>query len=990
VFAAEGAPSVALGAGKSSLGHLEAAAGIAGVLRALFVLEHQLVPPQVGLGQLTRAVAWDDLPFTIARTLSEPAAPIRFAGVSSFGMSGTNAHVILERAPLRDESSARDAAGPHILALSGHSVAALDAMLQDHAQVLATLPEHDFASFCAASQRVRASLRHRVAITAATPSEAHAAVCALRAGGAHPAAVRGDASLARSSSVAFMFTGQGSQWPAMARALYDAEPVFRSAIDRAGEIVDPLLPLPLGTLLLEECEPEILRATSCAQPALFTTAWALCQLWKSWGVEPDIVLGHSLGEYAAACVAGYFDFEAGLRLVARRAQLMQALPAHGAMLSVRLPAATLALRLRSYAGALEIAAINARNVTVVAGDEAAIGSLAKELGREGLGCKPLEVSHAFHCHHVDVVLPELAAAVRGVTFREPRAELISNLTGDFVELEQFASPEYFCKHTRATVQFAQAVSRLADAHVSAVVEIGPQPVLTGLARQSLPNAELVWLPSMQRGTDAVTLLRRSLAALHVRGVPTRLSATSEVTRHVSLPRYPFQRRTIRVTKAEPAPRLGEDASLRRLCLPHSREAHFELFVAQDDSVVREHRVFGQVVIPAAWHLAALASAAHSLAPSETITLREVSFVLAARVPPEGLVVHMAFLPGSDGELRFRLLSRASSADAHADASWRTHVSGIVSRDAAESRNKLITRDAIADGGRLEPTHFYDDLALRGFDLGPSFRWLEDLRADSALVLASLREPSHGAHSELAIHPGLLDTSFQLLSQLWPAQAHEQAFIPFRIARFELAHAASASPLNARAWRDEPALQPEAAMSAPAHVLLTRADGSRVMLAQGFVFRQVQRESLDAHGGTSVPAPAAPVASHATLLRELAPAQQRARLEEAVRAVIAQVLELVEPEHIAPRDRFFDLGFDSMRAVDAGEALEERLGLPLELTVFFDYPTLEALVDHLTEQLGGRPAEHHVRPGAAWLEPALSSLSEEEAEQLLLKQLERLS
>lgn len=996
VFGAGRHTPLALGAVKSSIGHLEAAAGMAGVIKALLVLQNQILPPQSGLKTLSPEVPWNSLPFIVPTEPTAPSSPMRMAGVSSFGMSGTNAHVVLEHATSPSPAASLPAASM-LLTLSAHSPAALDEMVQNVSLRLADLPAESFGAFCSTSHRLRSTLRYRVGIVADDVIQARTALDELAAGRPLNSAIRGDASVGQGRPIVFLFSGQGAQRLSMARPLYETEPAFRAEIDRCAKILDPVLDIPLHRLLLTDVDPSDLQATRNAQPALFALEWSLSMLWRHWGVTPDIVLGHSLGEYVAACVAGCFSLEDGLRLVAERARLMQSLPSGGAMASVQLAEDETARLLQPYGGKLEIAATNAQRATVVSGDESAIADLLARLARDGIGVRRLDVSHAFHSRHLEPILPALHLAVDRIHFSRPEIEIISNLTGDLAGADDLSNAQYWCRHTREPVRFMQGLNSLLAVKPGAVIEVGPQPVLIGMARQSLGNSDTLFLSSILSDGEDARQMRRSAAALFAAGLPVSPKATfNGPAGNIALPSYPFQNRTIRLeqsrTPLRPAP-LAHSGSPRRLALPHSKEMHFELFLSAQDAIVRDHLIFDQIVIPAAWHIAAIATAVGEIAADGApVDLRDVSFVQAAVVPTEGLLIHISFISDMEGKLRFRLLSRAASASASEEIAWQTHVSGTAMIGTAQEVPELRTGHAL---NAVDPDTFYNQLEQAGFGLGPEFRWLRSLRVASDFVVADCAASVTGTQSQMTLHPGLLDTAFQLMSEFWQDLEGEAVFIPFRIGRIRLFRSGGTLPTAfvAQAWLEG---RREDQDSPPAGVILSTKAGQIIVEARDFVFRTAPRSTL-VTAAAGLPArfdaPSSPVdQAPAQMLRSLPIADRHRRLELIVRDLLASELELMDVADITPRGRFFDIGLDSISAIDLSDKIEEKTGLPVDVTLLFDYPTLDALVGYLMTLLASDADKDSVFAPAQVASEThdYASLSEEEAERMLLQKLGRLS
>ena len=307
----------------------------------------------------------------------------------------------------------------------------------------------------------------------------------------------------------------------MGRVLYESQPTFRAALDECAKLLEPYLDRPLMALLSADTGND-LDQTGYTQPAMFAIEYALATMWRSWGIEPTAVLGHSVGEFAAACVAGVFSLEDGLRLIAERARLMQSLPAGGLMAAVFAGEARVVAAIESYGSQVAIAALNGPESTVISGDEEAVRQVLSDLASEGIKSKLLVTSHAFHSHHMDPILDELRQVAGSVVYGPPKINIIANLTGTLADQSTYSDPDYFSRHAARPVQFAASMQKLADCGCEIFLEIGPGPTLVGMGRRCLPEESLAWLPSLRPGRDDWQALLDSLSQLYVRGVENRL------------------------------------------------------------------------------------------------------------------------------------------------------------------------------------------------------------------------------------------------------------------------------------------------------------------------------------------------------------------------------------------------------------------------------------------------------------------------------------
>ncbi|HVR08910.1 MAG TPA: beta-ketoacyl synthase N-terminal-like domain-containing protein, partial [Thermoanaerobaculia bacterium] len=552
----------AVGSVKTNVGHLEAAAGVAALIKTVLALRHGMLPPTLHFSRPNPALALAGSPFFVNTALAGwPAsgAPRR-AVVNSLGFGGTNACVVLEEAP--QASSRRERRRPWgLLRLSAHTPRALDQLagrfelwLGESGERGAVPPE--LADVCFTAANGRSELAERAAVVGASSAELRLALADLRSRGAGQPPVparHARAGRRQAPRVAFLFTGQGAQHPGMGRQLFEHEPVFRRTLETCDEIVGDQLPARLLAAIHGDGAAAALAETRWAQPALFALEVALAELWRSWGIEPALVLGHSIGEYAAACVAGIFDLEEGLRLVVERGRLMQALPGAGAMAAVQASAAWTLETVLGDAGEVTIAALNGPADTVIAGPAAAVEQACARIAAHGVRCRRLAVSHAFHSPLMDPALDELEAACAGVAARAPRLPWICNLTGRPWPEGGFPpapGAPYWRRHARQPVLFGAGVAAALELGCDAMLEVGPSPALLPMARRVCVAAGRVpaggppapaFLPSLEPRRQDLQVMLESLGRLYVGGATVDWSRVEGKGRRVALPTYPFQR-----------------------------------------------------------------------------------------------------------------------------------------------------------------------------------------------------------------------------------------------------------------------------------------------------------------------------------------------------------------------------------------------------------------------------------------------------------------
>ncbi len=540
-----------VGSVKTNIGHLEAAAGIAGLIKVVLSLMHDELPAHLHFRELNPYIALDGSQLEILterRGWPRGAAP-RLAGVSSFGFGGTNAHVVLSEAPLLDEIQPEGGSTLerplHLIRLSARSETALKGLAARYRSRLEQLPAGALPDFCYSANVGRADFDHRLAAVAGSAERLESALRAFAAGG-RPAGLRYRYLKSGSrSGPAFIFTGQGSQYPQMGRRLYETQPVFRSTLERCAEVLAGHLDRPLLSILFPPAEDFSVDETRYTQPALFALEYALAELWRSWGIEPAAVMGHSVGEYAAACIAGVFSLEDGLKLIAARGRLMQALPADGAMAAVFADRGQVEAALSGYEDRLAIAAVNGPDHVVVSGEAEALNEVLEVLENGGLSARLLNVSQAFHSPLMEPMLEAFEKVARQVTFRSPQIPMISNLTGAVLSPGAVPDARYWRRHVRETVQFAAGIDALAGQNSEVWLEIGPGPVLTGMGRRALAGREPfpAWVHSLQRGRDDWEVMLDALGELYLQGVEIDWAGFDAGFRRrkMPLPTYPFER-----------------------------------------------------------------------------------------------------------------------------------------------------------------------------------------------------------------------------------------------------------------------------------------------------------------------------------------------------------------------------------------------------------------------------------------------------------------
>lgn len=545
-----------VGSVKTNLGHLESAAGLAGLIKVVLSLRHNAIPPHLHFTTPNPHIPWDVLPIRVPTELTHWSigdAP-RIAGVSSFGFSGTNAHILVEEAPSPRVGTAIDERPLRLLALSAKSASALRELARRYVGFLDEHPDVSLADMCHTANGGRALFERRLIAVASDSGQLRERLCAFATSDAGAGVIVGHASPASNLETAFLFTGHGSIYPGMARRLYQYQPVFRAALDRCDDLLRGQIDRPLLQVLGFEANDQDSASATCdaadvvssmayAQPALFAVQYALGELWRSWGIEPALVAGHSSGEYAAACFAGVFSLEDGLRLVVARGRLMQTLSSGGEMVAVFADEARVRAAVVPFAATVGIAAINGPQSVVVSGRGEDVQRVIAPLCAAGIETRQLDISVPAHSPLIDPILDTFAQVAATVRYSPPRIGLVSTLTGALANPEELCDPHYWRRHLREPVRFGDAMQTLADQGCAAFVEIGPHPTLLGMGRRCLPEDFGLWLPSLRRGHDDWGQILESLATLFVHGAAVDWNGFDApfTSRKIPLPTYPFER-----------------------------------------------------------------------------------------------------------------------------------------------------------------------------------------------------------------------------------------------------------------------------------------------------------------------------------------------------------------------------------------------------------------------------------------------------------------
>ncbi|WP_422070541.1 type I polyketide synthase [Streptomyces orinoci] len=834
-----------LGSIKSNLGHTQAAAGVAGVIKMVLALRQGVIPKTLHVDQPTSEVDWSagavEL-LTEAKEWPELERPRR-AAVSSFGISGTNAHVVLEQAPAeehtREEPSVSGAATPWVV--SARTEAGLRAQAERLLTRVSERPELSPVDVGYSLAVTRSRFEHRAVLTGASRDELLAGLRAVAEGQVVSSAVTG---YAEPGKLALLFTGQGSQRAGMGRELYETFPVFAAAFDEVCVHLDERLGRSLKDVVFGD--ESSLDQTAFTQAALFALEVALFRLVESWGVRPDFLIGHSVGEIVAAHVSGVLSLEDAATLVAARGSLMQALPAGGAMAAVEAAEDEAAGWVAGHETEVAIAAVNGPSSIVVSGDEAAVEQVMEQARAAGRRVRRLTVSHAFHSPRMEPMLEDFRAVLTGLSFNAPSIPLVSNVTGTLATAEELCSPDYWVRHVRQAVRFGDGMACLSGQGVERFLELGPDGVLTGMGQQCVP-AGAVFAAALRKDRSESQALTMAVGTLHAHGVDLDWEAVfaGRAAKRVELPTYAFQRENYWLQSSAETPgdvhTLGLGSANHPLLgaaveLPESQDLVLTGRLSrQSHPWLGDHEVMGAVFVPGT---ALVDMAVHAGDQVGCDCVEELTLQAPLVVPARGGVAVRVSVGAVDesGRCRVAIYSRVG---VEPDASWVLHASGVLARGAGG--------DVGGDLGVWPPEGaepvvvegLYDGLAEAGLSYGPVFQGLRSAWRLGDEVFAEVALPEGTSAEGFGLHPALLDSALHAVALGGFVEEADRAHLPFSWSGVSL-YATGARELRVRV-----------AKAGTSAVSLSIADssGARVASVESLMLRPLDPERFaDANRG----------------------------------------------------------------------------------------------------------------------------------------------
>ncbi|PSF38588.1 polyketide synthase [Aphanothece hegewaldii CCALA 016] len=782
----------AIGSVKTNIGHLQIASGIAGFIKTVLSLYHQKIPASLHFKKPNPQIDFEHSPFyvnTMLQDWTSTESPRR-AGVNSLGIGGTNVHVILEETPTIEDKPLENSDRPfHLFTLSAKTNTALNDLVKQYQQFLAKNPNISLADLCFTANTGRAHYSDRIAIIAES-------VAQLQEQLSKKLTVIPNTTSPK--KIAFLFTGQGSQYINMGRQLYETQPVFRETLNHCADILRPFLDkYLLDVLYPQDITPQnghtlLINNTAYTQPVLFALEYALFKLWQSWGIEPTAVMGHSIGEYVAATVAGVFSLEDGLKLVSTRSKLMQALPQNGEMVAVIADEFTVKEVIKKYEKEIAFAAFNNSQNTVISGTRTAIQKIVKLLEGQGIKTQTLNTSHGFHSPLMKPMIAEFGRIAQEISYNLPQIALISNVTGTIIR-DEIATPAYWCRQIQEPVRFADGFKVLLQEGYNIFIECGSKPILLGMgqaiaqeinpntAHDYLYNPSLSPKSSLQTGHDAsLPIILNSVAQLYLRGVAIDwISFEKPLSRYkLSLPTYPFQRKRYWIEppssiNVSPRQELNIHPLLGKRLPSALKEIIFQSCLNLNTlEWIKDHQVYQVPILPATAYIEIALAAGQNVFKSTNLVLENITIQQPLIFADNNSTTIQVILNKNSEQSSFEIYSLINEDE------WKLHSFGNITHTNYTINNNIPNFEILQKLELISTESFYQQCQTQGLEYGETFRGIKQLWRKDGQALGKI-QLLLDTHHYLS-HPSLLDACFQVVLAAFPTFATTETYLPYRI------------------------------------------------------------------------------------------------------------------------------------------------------------------------------------------------------------------
>lgn len=858
----------AIGSVKTNIGHTESAAGIAGLIKVLLALKHKRIPPNLHFRDPNPLINFQEIPLRVQQALGpwpQPDEPL-IAGVSSFGIGGSNAHVILSEPPAapmqtpEDQPLAELEPSPYLLPLSARKPAALQqlaAMYKDQVTQQAGL---SLADLCYSAGRGRSHLEHRLACIFETHEELIGQLNAFAQSEPHPGLVKGSKPLERQPKLAFVFSGQGAHWMGMGRELLQQEPLFRATLEQCDELLGQYVEWSLLEILQMEAVEARFGGTDVVQPAVFSIQVALAALWRAMGIVPEVIVGQSLGEVAAAHVAGALSLEDAVRVVFYRSHLMKRTAGQGKTAVVGLPPEQAELILTGFEEELSVAGSNGPETSLLSGEPVALQRVLKSLEKKNIFCRLLpDIDIAFHSPQMDGIRDELVTALAPIKPRPTVVPLYSTVLGDLISGPQLDA-EYWGRNLREPFLFGKVVEQLIEAEFYTFLEVSPHPVLAAPILENLARAgqEGIVVPSLRRQEPEHKTLLASLGRLYTLGHEVDWSHVFPGKgRYMPLPSYPWQKvhywyddlvtqkailpehKLAPKRKAGAHPLLGEHIHLSFAAGQHVWQNEVNVHTVY---YLPEHRVQGAVILPGASYLEMIFAAARQVLAHESWVLQDVSFKQALFLPETDFrQIQLAFVAQGPDLTAVQVASHLE----RDPSAWTIHMTGQIKNETAvtitaDTAVLPIQKHQANLPHRLAGQEHYALMRSRGLDYGPSFQIIQEVWRREGEALGRLQLPDAAIRETTAyqIHPTLLDAAFQIVATTFiEGENADKMFLPVGLKQIRL----HKLPQDATFWC-RAQLRPDTAAAADqleADIVLTDEAGEKIMTVSGLRLQNLE-------------------------------------------------------------------------------------------------------------------------------------------------------